>query len=33
MKKYIIPGLTFTLIFLITMILVIDYNRKLDLYD
>ena len=31
MKKYIIPGLTFTLIFLITMILVIDYNRKLDI--
>lgn len=31
MKKYIIPGLTFTLIFLITLILVIDYNRKLDI--
>ena len=31
MRKYIIPGLTFVLIALITMILVIDYNRKLDI--
>ena len=31
MKKYIIPGLTFTLIMLITMILFIDYNRELNI--